>query len=243
MMKIIISIFALFLLLDTSIAENFQSAVRSGDTHIHSIQTTSSGSHHQERSLSSLWSFFSFLHGPHPHHDAGGGNGGGNSRSGGGSESSDYNNGGGSGGDVSSATSSGGDGSSSGNGSGGDESSSGNGSGGDESYSGSSSSTAEEGVSSSGKSGIADFFNSTEGKITSITLATLAASVAIAAMYMGSRNRNGNGKKHALKGVLQKRMGLFSRMAGRSNCATCRPESVDSAVLEGNESGADYRLA
>ena len=239
-MKIIPSIFVLFLLLDTSIAENSQSAVRRGDTHINSIQT-SSGSHHQERSLSSLWSFFSFVKGPCPFGPRGrqcreDKKGSGND-AGGNSNSSGATGGDGSNGDGSSTTDYDG-----GEGSGGDGSSSGNG--GDE-YTGTSSSstTAEEGVSSSGKNGIADFFSSTEGKVTSITLATLAASVAIAAMYMGSRNRNGNGKKHALKGVLKQRMGLFSRMAGRSNCATCRPESVDTAVLEGNESAADYRLA
>jgi hypothetical protein len=237
MMKIIPSIFVLFLLLDTSIAENSQSAVRHGDTHIHSIQT-SSGSHHQERSLSSLWSFFSFVKGPCPlgprgkkcreDKKASDNGAGGNSNSGanGGEDSN---------GEESYATDY-----DSGEGSGGEGSASGTG---DEYTDTSSSSTTEEGVSSSGKNGIADFFNSTEGKVTSITLATLAASVAIAAMYMGSRNRNGNGKKHALKGVLKKRMGLFSRLAGRSNCATCRPESVDTAVLEGNESAADYRLA
>ena len=232
-MKIIPSIFVLFLLLDTSIAENSQSAMRRGDTHINSIQT-SSGSHHQERSLTSIWSFFSFIKGPclpghlgekcreekkGPGNDAGG-----NSNNG-------SNGGDGSNGDLSSATNYDG-----GDGEGGDGSSSGN-------NSSSSSTTAGAEASSSGKSKLAAFMNSAEGQVTSIALATLAASVAIAAMYMGSRNRNGNGKKHALKGVLKQRIGLFSRMAGRSKCATCRPESVDTAVLEGNESGVDYRLA
>mmetsp|Transcript_12876 Transcript_12876/g.18786 ORF Transcript_12876/g.18786 Transcript_12876/m.18786 type:complete len:249 (+) Transcript_12876:73-819(+) len=72
----------------------------------------------------------------------------------------------------------------------------------------------------------------------------VAASVAIAAMYMGSRKRNADKRSHPLHGTLKKRMGMFGRLAQRSNCATCRPEDVKSAIVEnGDVSGADYRLA
>ena len=93
--------------------------------------------------------------------------------------------------------------------------------------------------SGGGTSGISKFINSTEGKATSITLAAVAASVAIGAMYMGSKKRNGNGQKHPLHGTLKRRIGMFSRMAQRNNGATCRPE-VDRTVVDGS---TDYQLA
>ena len=72
-------------------------------------------------------------------------------------------------------------------------------------------------------------------------VSALAASIAIAAMYMGSKNKNNNGPKHGLHGTLKRRMGLFSRMADRTSCATCRSEK---AVIEQDDfTTTDYRLA
>jgi len=237
-MKSVSRLLAVFLILQTSIAQNnFPSAVRRGDTYIRAIPN-SSESHHDHRSLSSFWSFFSFLHGPchigdHKcHSNKGAGNNGGQ---GGGSGS-------GSGGTGDNTTGNYDSSSSNSSGSNGNDD-------GSDNVNGSNASTTDNANASangSGKSnGIADFFKSTEGKVTSITLAALAASVALGAMYMGSKNRNAGDTKHALSGVLKKRIGLFSRMANRSNCATCRPEFVENAVLEGSDktSSADYRLA
>ena len=178
------------------------------------------------RELSSLWGFFAaLLHCPpgplgkhcHEHHNGGGKGGDSSGADGSGSDGSDY------------------DGSRSANGD-------------YDGYDSSASTSATDGSDGSESNGaagaVAKFFKSTEGKITAVVLACCAASVAIAAMYMGSRRRTDGGPKHALHGMIKKRIGLFSRMANRSKCATCRPESVKSAVLEGsNESSVDYRLA
>jgi len=71
-----------------------------------------------------------------------------------------------------------------------------------------------------------------------------AASVAVAALYMGTRKRDVVEQVHPLHGTLKKRMGLFSRLAERSACATCRPEDINKAISEENDlSSADYRMA
>ena len=93
--------------------------------------------------------------------------------------------------------------------------------------------------SGGGMSGISKCINSTEGKTTSITIAAVAASVAIGGIYMGSKKRNGNGQNHPLHGALKRRIGLFSRMAQRNNGAAYCPE-VDRTVVDG---AADYQLA
>jgi hypothetical protein len=73
-------------------------------------------------------------------------------------------------------------------------------------------------------------------------------------MFMNYRNKN-QAPKHALHGMIKKRIGLFSRMANRTRCGTCRPERVQEVVLmeEGDmtmdgtgrrgSSATDYRLA
>ena len=81
---------------------------------------------------------------------------------------------------------------------------------------------------------------SKHGQIVGGLLGAMAASVAIAAMWMGSKNKHSEKKNHALHGMLKKRMGLFSRMANRGNCATCRPEKFDSQIIE---SDTEYTLA
>jgi len=246
-MKNVSRILAIFLILiNTSISHSSQSAVRRGNTHIRSI-SDDSGSHQDQRSLSSLWGFFSFIHPPHLKPKSGSnsssnsGNGNGSGSGNGSGNGNGNGNGNGQSNSGSSATS---DGSNSGYGY-----DSGTG------YYGYDSGTSNSVTDNSGgsgattgsKQGVSDFFKSTTGKVSAITLAAVAASVAFVAMFMGSKNRNASEKKHALKGILKQRMGLFSRMANRSNCATCRPESVENAVLEGSESdkspSTDYRLA
>ena len=86
--------------------------------------------------------------------------------------------------------------------------------------------------------GFKAFMTSSIGQIALITIAAVAASIAIAAMYISNRP-NGNQKKHPLNGIIKKRVGLFSRMAERTNCATCRPEKLDDQVV----TQGDYRLA
>ncbi|GFH51165.1 predicted protein [Chaetoceros tenuissimus] len=212
--------------------------VRDGKTHsivkdqlaeIHTVEK-----YDDSRELSSLWGFFAaLLHCPpgplgkhcHEHHSGGGKGGDGSGADGSGSDGSDGSDGSGS--DYDGGRSANGD---------------------YDGYDSSASTSATDGSDGSGTNGaagaVAKFFKSTEGKITAVVLACCAASVAIAAMYMGSRRRTGGGPKHALHGMIKKRIGLFSRMANRSKCGTCRPESVKSAVLEGsNESSVDYRLA
>jgi hypothetical protein len=72
-----------------------------------------------------------------------------------------------------------------------------------------------------------------------VSAAALAAALAIAAMFMGSKRRRVE-NDHALAGILKTRIGLFERMANRGTCATCRPEELKTAVLD---SETDYRLA
>ena len=74
---------------------------------------------------------------------------------------------------------------------------------------------------------------SSTGQFALITMAALAASVAIAAMYMSNRNQN-NVDSHPLNGIIKQRIGLFSRMAERTNCATCRPEAAVKHVADGS---------
>jgi len=84
------------------------------------------------------------------------------------------------------------------------------------------------------------FFHSGTGQLLLITLSALAASVAIAAMYMSKRSNSSNNEaKHPLNGIIKKRIGLFSRMAKRNTCATTRPEMDD----DKQRRGGDYSLA
>ena len=79
------------------------------------------------------------------------------------------------------------------------------------------------------------------GQLLLITISALAASVAIAAMYMSNRGKgNTRNKKHSLNGILKKRIGLFSRMAERVECGTCRPEVTKDIV---DHDDYRYRLA
>ncbi len=126
----------------------------------------------------------------------------------------------------------------------------------DGSYTNNNSTTSE-------KNALQSFFTSRYGHITLIVISALAASIAIAAMYMNHRNRNSNNTiatdnaNHPLSGVLSKRIGLFQRLADRTYCGSggCRPEAmvVEDQVVMGNSNGSgsgsgsgsgnnDYRL-
>ena len=122
--------------------------------------------------------------------------------------------------------SSGGGGGGSSGGGGGGSGGGGGGSGGGGGNSGTSASNSGGGGGGGGSSGGAAsrIFSSTEGRIGLISAAAAAASIAIAALFMENRKRNINGPKHPLHGMIKKRVTLFSRMADRRSCATCRPE-------------------
>lgn len=196
-----------------------------------SIQTmrtspsTASSSSPYSRKLN-IWNLFSFvgeaackIKGPlrpkHCHDHEGDGSGGGGSGSGSGSSSSSG--GSGSGGTTTSSATDGSNGGTGSDGNGG----SGSGNGGN------------------AASKIGKFMQSQHGQVLGGILGAMAASVAIAAMWMGSKNKRSE-KKHNLHGMLKKRMSSFSRMANRGNCATCRPEKLDSQIIE---SDTEYTLA
>ena len=222
----------LALLLLPATAQNSNGVLRNlhGDNQIQNTQSHPSDS---SRNLG-IWNFFSFVGGGHcpigplgKHCRENGDEGGSGSGGSGGSSGSS---GGSSGGNSSGGNSSSGsdydgnnvNGANGGNGGGGN-----NGGGGG-------------GGNGNGVAGaIANFVNSTTGKVMLSVGAAFAASIAIAAMYMGSKRRRAK-DAHALSGILKKRIGLFERMASRGNCATCRPEELKEAVIE---SETDYRLA
>lgn len=86
---------------------------------------------------------------------------------------------------------------------------------------------------------IGKFINSPAGTATVISLSALAASVAIGAILMFSRRKHNSGERHALHGMIKRRIGMFQTLASRTKCATCRPERLSDAV----DDSTDYRLA
>ncbi len=104
--------------------------------------------------------------------------------------------------------------------------------------SGSSSNSNYNTVGDDGANSSTDYLGTPAGTTTLLAFAAVAASVAIAAMYIAMRP-NAKDKKHPLNGIIKKRVGLFSRIADRTNCATCRPEAVEDQVT----TKGDYRLA
>ena len=94
------------------------------------------------------------------------------------------------------------------------------------------------GSGSGGAGGLAGALSTTTGKIGIMTMATVAASVAIAAMMFGNR-RAAVAPPHPLHGMIKKRIGLFSNLAERNSGATTRPEASSSDA----ESTGEYQLA
>lgn len=210
-----------------------------------------------DRHLTGLWNVITFIHehapclpGPMGHHchnhDDHGGKGGGGNDAGGGSGNGNGN-GGNNGGDGSgngSGNGGGGNGNGNGNsanGANGAEGNNGkwwNGGGGDENGGDGNGGDGSGGVTGA-VSGIASALSSTTGKIGIMTMATVAASVAIAAMIFGNR-RTAVAPSHPLTGMIKKRIGLFSNLAERTSGASTRPEIVQS---KGTPSNGDYQLA